>query len=208
MIEKIYIIHYKYLEDRKIYLDEKLRNIKVPYEFIINDKQSDSISLENVNKYYIHDSNIHERHLTKGEICLSISHFDVYKKILEDNNINKNILIIEDDALFSDDLLERVSEIINELTDDYDMCFISECCNLHANKIDGKIIYPSKTSRCVTGYIVNKKCLNLVVNTLPFQYPIDWHLNYINEKLNLKYFWSEPCVISQGSESVYKSNLR
>jgi hypothetical protein len=45
MVEKIYIIHYKYLEDRKIYLDEKLRDIKIPYEFIINDKESDSINI-------------------------------------------------------------------------------------------------------------------------------------------------------------------
>ena len=207
MVEKIYIIHYKYLEDRKIYLDEKLRDIKIPYEFIISDKESDSIKLDNVDKYYKHDYTIFERHLTKGEISVSISHFDVYKKILEDKNIN-NALIIEDDALFTENFLENLQEIFNELSDEYDMCFISECCNLHTNKIDGKLTYLSKTSRCTSGYIVNKKCLKLIVNTIPFQYPIDWHLNYINEKLNLKYFWSEPCIILQGSESVYVSNLR
>jgi GR25 family glycosyltransferase involved in LPS biosynthesis len=205
IIEKIYIIHYKYLENRKKYLDKILNKLSIPYEFIINDKDTDNYKMKDIDKYYKYDSNVFNKRLSISEICVTISHFEVYQKILNDNL--ENVLIVEDDAIFTDNFLENLKKITDELNN-FDMCFISECCNLHITNTDERYVYKSDTSRCTSGYILNRKNLKHIINTLPFQYPIDWHLNTINDKIKLKYFWSEPCIIIQGSESIYKSNLR
>jgi GR25 family glycosyltransferase involved in LPS biosynthesis len=85
IIEKIYIIHYKYLEDRKKYLDKILNKLSIPYEFIINDKDTDNYKMKDIDKYYKYDSNVFNRRLSISEICVTISHFEVYQKILNDN---------------------------------------------------------------------------------------------------------------------------
>lgn len=203
-IEKLFIIHFEKLIDRKKYLDSQIENYKLINEYILSNKEIDQ-KICQLNKYYKYNLSIYDRILSKGEICVSTQHINAYKKIIEDNI--QYALIIEDDAIFGDNFLENLQKITNELPVNFDMCFISECCNLHvANNYS--LINKSNTSRCVSGYIVNSKCIPYILSTLPFQYPIDWHLNFINKNNELKFYWSEPCIIKQGSEFIYKSNLR
>jgi GR25 family glycosyltransferase involved in LPS biosynthesis len=205
MVDKIYVIHLEKLSERKNYIESLLKDIKIPVEFIVSNSESDKELIDNYKTfYYKYDKNKFDRILSDSEICVSIMHFKVYEDILN-NNINTS-LIIEDDAIFTDYFFKYIKEI--SLRDDYDMCFISECCNLHKNKNEDQILYDSETSRCTSGYIVKKNKLKEVVESIPFNYPIDWHLNMIRSYLDLKFKWSEPCLIKQGSEFIYKSNLR
>jgi len=205
MIDRIFIIHYEPLSERKKYLDSIMRNFKIPFEYIISNNDTDLNC--DIDNFYRIDSSIWNRKLTKGEICVSINHFNIYKKMI--NSGYNNCLIIEDDAVFKDNF-NLFDDILNQLKNvDFDMCFLSDCCNLHSSLVEkNKFIYKSNTSRSVCGYIVNIKCVDKILKTLPFSAPIDWHLNIIREELNLIYYWSEPTIIEQGSESVYKSNLR
>lgn len=205
-LDKIFVIHFEPLSDRKIYLDSILGSYNIPYEYIISNIDSDSKS--NIDDFYKVDLSIWNRELTIGEICVSINHFIVYDKISKGNY--NNCLIIEDDAVFKDNFNLFIDKILIELENtDSDMCFVSDGCNLHSGFIESnKHIYYSDTSRTVCGYIINAKCVDKVLDSLPFSKPIDWHLNQIKEKLNLKYYWSEPTIIRQGSEGIYKSNLR
>lgn len=205
-IDHIFIIHFKPLVDRKLYLDKYLYSIKIPYTYITSDPIQDKQLYQN-NIEYEYKPTVYNRFLSKGEICASIQHFNAYKHIL--NKEINNALIIEDDAIFADNFFLNLYKVCGNLSKDFDMCFISECCNLHAAQIDpNKLLYKSSTSRCVTGYIVNSKCLSYILSSLPFQYPIDWHLNMINQHNELNFYWSEPCLIKQGSEFFYRSNLR
>jgi glycosyl transferase family 25 len=203
-IEKLFIIHFEKLTDRKKYLDSQIKNYGFINEYILSNNKTDQQIYES-NKYYKYDSSIYDRKLSKGEICVGAQHINTYIKMI--NNNIKYALIIEDDAIFEENFLENLHRITNELPIDFDMCFISECCNLHITN-SHNLINKSDTSRCVSGYIVNSKCIPYILNTLPFQYPIDWHLNIINKNNELKFYWSEPCIIKQGSEFIYKSNLR
>jgi len=206
MIDKIFIVHYEPLKDRKIYLDLMLPKLNIPYEYIISNDENDS--LKPIEGYYKVNPYRWHKMLVPGEIFVSINHFLVYKKIIECGF--SNCLIIEDDAVFKDKFLTSLNIILDELKNiDYDMCFLSDCSNLHSNSIQSdRYLYKSDTSRSVCGYIVNSKCLSKVIETLPFSAPIDWHLNQIRKDLNLQYYWSEPTIIGQGSENIYKSNLR
>jgi glycosyl transferase family 25 len=207
-IEKLFIIHFQPLIDRKKYLDNEILKLKLPFlhEYVFSSPENDISLIKDTTKY-LYRPNVFDRQLTKGEICVSIKHFEVYEKILNENI--QYALIIEDDAIFLDNFLDNLKNILYELPDIFDMCFISECCNLHPkNIIPGQSLYKKETSRCVSSYIVNRKNLNYVISSLPFQYPIDWHINMINKNGQLNLYWSEPCLFKQGSESVYKSNLR
>lgn len=203
-IEKLFIIHFEKLTDRKKYLDAHIENYGFINEYILSNDEIDQKICE-LNKYYKYNPSIYDRNLSKGEICVSTQHINTYIKMIDDDI--KHALILEDDAIFGNDFLENLQKITKKLPMDFDMCFISECCNLHSTNRDS-LINISSTSRCVSGYIVNSKCISYILSTLPFQYPIDWHLNFINKNNKLKFYWSEPCIISQGSEFIYKSNLR
>lgn len=204
MLDKIFILHFEDLKDRKLYLDNIIENFSIEHEFISSNNESDRKLIEKYKHYYKYDISIFERHLSKGEIAISILHMNLYERIINENL--KYVLIVEDDSIFKDDFLKNLNSILGELGDDFDFCFISECCNLHVESHPNTLIYESNSSRCVSGYIVNSKNLQKVIDTLPFSYPIDWHLNL--HKGDLKYYWSEPCLIKQGSENVYNSNLR
>jgi hypothetical protein len=62
-------------------------------------------------------------------------------------------------------------------------------------------------------YILNKgvssKINKIFNNEIFINKSIDWWFNIINPKYNLKYLWSEPTLVSQGSEiGIYKSSIR
>ena len=63
------------------------------------------------------------RKTTKGEIGCSLSHFNVYEKAFcMEHEIT---LVIEDDAEFSDDFIDKLKKTLNDLdTIDWDMCYL------------------------------------------------------------------------------------
>jgi GR25 family glycosyltransferase involved in LPS biosynthesis len=48
--------------------------------------------MKDIDKYYKYDSNVFNKRLSISEICVTISHFEVYQKILNDNL--ENVLIV------------------------------------------------------------------------------------------------------------------
>lgn len=205
-IEKIYVIHFEPLIERKKYLDGALNSFNIPYEYVINNLQTDTDIKNNIDKYYKHDTSVLKRGLELGELSVSISHLNVYRDILK-KKLNY-CLIIEDDAIF-DELFKQKIDLIIQEKEDFDFIFLSTCCNLNITKKSEKFLYESKTSRCTTGYIVNSvKLDNVLENSKQISLPIDTHLNYLKNIMDLKYAWCQPPIITQGSENVYKSNLR
>ena len=121
--------------------------------------------------------------------------------------------MFEDDAILVDNFKEKLTIYLNELkTMEWDIVFSGECCGLHANIEPNKILYES-TSRGTCMYILNKgvcKKINDIFNIeQQINKSIDHWFNDIQPKYNLKYYWSEPTLVSQGSETgVFKSVLR
>ena len=63
------------------------------------------------------------RKMTKGEIGCTLSHYHVYEKAfgLE----NEITLVLEDDAEFSDDFIDKLKQTLKDLdTIDWDMCYL------------------------------------------------------------------------------------
>ena len=206
-IDKIYIIHYNKLVDRKAYLKNEIPKLGISFEFIENSPETDEKIKSEINYWYKYREGVTVSvGMSLGEIGVSISHLYVYEDII--NKGYDTCLILEDDAVLVDDFKDKLLVVLDEIND-YDFVFLSSCCNLNVEKSSEKILYEVETSRSVCGYIVqSKKLPKVLINSIPVFLPIDWYLNYIKKEMGLKYAWSQPILITQGSELKYKSNLR
>jgi GR25 family glycosyltransferase involved in LPS biosynthesis len=206
-IDKTYIVHYEKLGERKAYLDSIIENISDNYEYIISNEETDKLLLEKIDRYYKYDPNILEREIKIGELNVSVTHLKIYEDILKNNY--KMCLILEDDAVILDSYRKVMDEILNSDIEEYDFIFLSTCCGMVADRIKDSHIQDSLLSKCLTGYLINSKKVKDVIDlSIPISTNLDNHLNDIREKLNLKFGHCEPPIIIQGSETIYKSNLR
>jgi GR25 family glycosyltransferase involved in LPS biosynthesis len=203
-IEKIFIIHFEPLVDRRKYLEMELPKLNLDYEFIVSNQESDS-KLD-FTKFIDHKKL--KQGVNNSIISVSIKHFEIYQKMIDQNL--ENCLILEDDAVITENFIDKLGLILDELQHlDYDFCFISSGCNLISNNVnEQKKLYESNSTRTVSGYIVKNKNLNRIIKTIPFYGAIDWHLNWIKDELNLKFYWAEPPIIIHGSQDIYNSNIR
>jgi GR25 family glycosyltransferase involved in LPS biosynthesis len=149
-------------------------------------------------------------------LSLMLKHFWVYKEILEKYDY---ALILEDDAILSDNFSKKLDLYMKQLPEDYDMLFIGDGCNFHIeshrivnNKyIYEKCLYPTSwggdgASRCSDSYIISKKCCNKLceyLNNLNYKINLnsDWWLNIAARDNNFKVFWAEPTIVTQGTEN-------
>jgi GR25 family glycosyltransferase involved in LPS biosynthesis len=201
---KIYITHYTPLKDRKQKIIEQLNNYNLTnYEFIeLYDREN--LTSNEKNKF----SNI-----SLSEMSLFLKHIEIFKK---EYNTNEYIIVLEDDAILLNNFKENLNTYINELTQltMWNVAFTSSCCNLHVkNTIPSNHFYVSNSSRGTCMYIINigtcKLLLNIYQKQSKIKVPIDHWFNNILTPYNLKYYWSEPVLIEQGSElGIYKSEIR
>jgi GR25 family glycosyltransferase involved in LPS biosynthesis len=205
---KIFVLHYSKLVERKQHILEQFRIHNITdYEFI-----------EKYDKEELQDCNIlFDNTLKPSENSLTMKHFYAYKLIAENH---ENALIFEDDVILSNDFIKKLDEYMNQTPTDFDMVFIGDGCNFHIephklipNKnIYEKCLYPTSwggngASKCTDSYIISKKCANIfceyINNNLKnkINLPIDWWLNVAARDNNLKVYWAEPTIVTQGSQN-------
>jgi len=210
---KIFVIHYKILHDRKKNILEQFEKHNITdYEFVEIDR--DELDKQNIGMF--------QKDYSKSQIAISLSHFYAYKEIAKKYDY---ALILEDDAILSDNFMDKLTLYMSQLKDEYDMLFIGDGCNLHIrpekikpNKhIYKKSLEPTKwggngATRCSDSYIVSNKCAKQLVRYIenikkPISQAIDWWLNEATRDNNFKVFWAEPTIVTQGSQNnTYKTS--
>ena len=204
LLQHIYVIHFEPLVERKIHLDDLLRRIadvKVSYR-IMNEETDEVAKLEYNSKFL---SSPRREKITPQELAVSLAHLEVYRDIVRKGY--ETCLILEDDAVLNDFFFDNIRSALVE-SKEFDFTFLSSCCNLHAPRTRTGLLQESSTSRSVCGYIVRSNCLEKVIKACePFIDVIDWQLNHIRQELNLRYAWSEPEIVIQGSEKEFESNM-
>lgn len=204
---KIFVLHYSKLFDRKKHILEQFQkqNIK-DYEFI------EKYDKDEITDY---ESNIFEINYKKSTMSLHLKHNYVYKLIAENY---ENALICEDDVILCDNFIEKINNYMTQIPQNYDMLFIGDGCNLHIEQhklINNQNIYEKNleptswggdgASRCSDSYIITKKCANKLceyINNLKckINLPIDWWLNVAARDNNFKVYWTEPTIVTQGTQ--------
>jgi len=199
---KIFVLHYSKLIDRKQSILSQFEKHNITdYEFI-----------ELFDKDAILDSykELFTPHYRLNMLSLFLKHLWVYKEI---ENKYDCALILEDDVILADNFIETFNKYMAELPADYDMLFIGNGCNLHMNDITDKCIYekclyPTSwggdgAARCSDSYVVNKKCAikfnKYILSNI--NVGIDWWINIVARDNNFKVYWSEPTIVTQGSQN-------
>ena len=121
--------------------------------------------------------------------------------------------VMSDKKILTDNIINKIETLIMEAPNKWDIIFCGECSNLHHKKIDNKLLYENIYARGTCMYILNKsvsKKLNYIYNIEEtINYPIDHWFSYIYKKYDLIYFWSEPTLVTQGSEiGTFNSAIR
>lgn len=207
-LDQIYISHYEKLTDRKVYFDKVISTnllFKGAQVVASNDEIDKQVLLNNS---YVDDRTVWHG-LKNSEICIAEQMFKIYRLVAKSNN--NLCLILEDDFVLTENFNHYLNEFLNNLPNDFDCIFMSSCCDLKPkhNNVVNKYFYEEETSRCTTAYLIKKETCEKILSIANYTAPIDWHLNFIKEKLGLKYYWTDPIIVLQGSEKdIYKSNLR
>ena len=203
-IDKVYIIHFEELSNRKQYLESEIPNRYgfSNYEFIISNRMSDEKILKNTKYYY--DKSKWSSKLSNAEICNMEVQYSVWERIAHGSE--EIVLIVEDDIIFKENYDELFPTMVESLPYDFDICFLSDCAKLTLPQQPGLYFREAGTSRCCVSYIVKKESAKKLLDFKKYFKPVDHHLNFIKDSINLKYYWSTPTIFGQGSESIYESN--
>jgi len=212
---KIFVLHYSKLVNRKenILAQFQKHNI-TDYEFI-----------EKYDKDEITDdeSSLFDINYKKSAMSLTLKHFYVFKLIAKNY---ENALIFEDDVILCDNFIDKLNNYMSQLPQDYDMLFIGDGCKLHIEQhrltlnkyIYEKCLYPTSWggdggTRCTDSFIISNKCAKTIceyINNLTnkINLAIDWWLNVAARDNNLKIYWAEPTIVTQGSHNgLYKTSI-
>mgnify|MGYP001225599737 CR=1 FL=1 len=170
-LDKIFVVHYEPLTERKKYIDESLKRLQgIPIEYVIMNSDTDRFVNENFQRFYQGSSKI-----SFQEVAVSIAHLEIFKDILHNNY--KKCLIIEDDAILEDLFFDNIDKAISE-SDEFDFSFLSSCSNfffisllfsyknLLLRSISARVLAPSQSlmirvsvwsSALITGELISFK---------------------------------------------------
>lgn len=210
---KIFVLHYSKLIDRKKCIIEQFQKNNITnYEFVEN-YDKDDLTSDEINMFI--------DNYRKPTMSLFLKHIYVFRQIAEKY---ENALIFEDDVILSHNFIDKFNNYYNQLPDDYDMLFIGNGCNLHieSHKILPNINIYEKClnetdwggngcTRCSDSYVINKKCAIKLINSLKYKIDlqIDFWLNMAARYNNLKVYWAEPTIVTQGSQNgTYNSTIQ
>jgi len=234
MINDIFIVHWKELKERKKYLEEKFYDYNVIW---VDFYDRNTIKDEEINKIYKKDESLWNsrvvdlyndpptyRELRLSEVCNSLSHIYVLKHII-DNNIEYG-LVLEDDVILKDDFFSKFNFYFEDTPEDFDIIFLGSAFSIQIldnvgvesdkpsiKPESGVFVYEkfrNPKTRCVDAYIFKKSTcekLKSIINEISL--PYDFDLAYFIKELDLKVYWWEPGIVSQGSQSgQYSSSIR
>lgn len=135
MIDKTYIINLSRRIDKRNHMKNemlKLENLGIN----LNHHFFDAIDGNNPEVLSMYDFSVpnwtdpnSDKAMTCGEIGCALSHYSIWKEIVDLVDNNKlsrecRVLILEDDVVFSDDFMDKLISYTNETNSEYDMLYI------------------------------------------------------------------------------------
>jgi len=198
---KYFVVHYTPLVERKKNIIKNMRDAGIDeYEFI-ETKDREVLTPEELGKF---------KNITISEVSLFLKQVEIFKT----DTVDEMIVAFEDDAIFCADFQRKLDECLSQLQNErWDVLFSGECCNLHCDVEPGRLVKKTGMSRGCCMYVLNigvgKRLYEIFENQATITDPVDWWFNRIQSIHGLRYFWSEPTLVSQGSDTgLFQSSLR
>lgn len=173
----IFVVNLERNKQRREFALKKLADFGLKGE-IFPAVDGKTLNLSELNSQGIYnDAVAHEkfsRSLSMGEIGCSLSHLRLYKKILDDDI--PMALILEDDAMFVDELGDRLAALISNLPSDCDLCQLIYECKDYSAVAPGLVRFHSKSCMPVAsaGYLIRRSgARKMLAEGYPVRYPAD-----------------------------------
>lgn len=201
-VDKTYICHYNKLTDRKINLIKDLEKNNITNYFFVELFDKDTWNKEEINKKYplVDIYKINNNSMNDAEKSLLMKHI----WIIEDMYINgyDSILVLEDDALLTDNFVEKFNVYKNELPHNWDVAWVGSCFHLHEPIEPGKLVYRTdKGSRCTHAFCLSKSfALKSIDEIKNINQPADHYYNTLLKKINANNYWFQPPLALQSTE--------
>lgn len=199
---KTYIIHVSTDQEREAHMRSLLEPLGFDYEFI-NFGDIKDLSEDIIGRYF--EGEILEK---KNLMSCAFKHLYAYERILQEDQ--DWALVLEDDIFFTENALEVLDHIKNEIqvTGIQNAIISLENSTLErvpkAQRKHGVFIYPAPKGRCAGAYLVDKQAAQNISNYLlkrRCSLPLDWFHNKMAEDQVFSFYWSEPTIAEQGSHN-------
>ena len=222
-IQKIFVIHYTKLKDRKAHMLSELSSWfpDIDYEFIEEFDQED-LTDEIINENFdLQDfEKKFERKMLRSEMSLCMKYKEAVNKI-SNMDKGKEFFILEDDVIFKENPLTYVDamhDICDNNNINYDCVFLGEAWIRRGDDRDvfGKKEHPATNGLCTVLYKKHSlQRLNSFLQETKITQPMDWELNDRFEDLDFKVYWGKALtkhgsVLATDDENFkgFKSSLR
>jgi GR25 family glycosyltransferase involved in LPS biosynthesis len=198
IIQKIYVIHYNPLVQRKEYILNYFNNNGITNYEIRNKYQREDLTPE-IKETYFKLNN-----LNPAQICITIEHIETYREIINTIDENKWALILEDDSLFTNDFISNINKYMCNVPSDAEYLDISDYRKINSPNMWERNLY----TRTTCAYLIKKEtCEKLLQTIIPFNNVIDHELNTQFKINNINVYWSNLSLIIQGSgNNTYRSS--
>ena len=195
LLDKIIYINLERRPDRnKNVIDQltKLNLIQMAERFNAIDGSTlnlDKIDSSIITKQGIDDakkSEIIYKFLTPGAIGCAMSHRAIYQKIINENI--QRCLILEDDITIDENFNEKIKDIENEISYDYDLFFLGYHINA---SLKGNIYWQSDNTKKFSqiyglfSYIVTQEGAKKLLDLFPISLQIDSVISENSDKINI-----------------------
>jgi glycosyl transferase family 25 len=168
-IDKIYCVNLERRPDRRKEAIQEFSKFNLPFDFF---KAVDG-----------HLLNVRGK-ITPGHIGCIMSHFNLYKKLL--NEPGEVFLITEDDVVFDNECVEKYNLWIEQVPDDWVLLYLGGSHNSSTINMIANNVHQLSNTYTTHAYIVKKLHLSVLIEEFNsinvFDLQVDVHLSNVQKK--------------------------
>ena len=113
-------------------------------------------------------------------------------------------LVLEDDAELVPTFNHDVESALQEAPTGWDLIMVGTCLGIHATDESLRVsphlfrpTFPNRPTRCGHAILWSYNGARKVLESMPLRFPLDWHINYLSEEVDLQSYWMEPALSEQ-----------
>lgn len=198
-------------EDRAASIQAQLDRVRLDFDYMLDGDMVD------IDDHVLERWFSGEMKAVSAQTSCAVKHLLCYERMVREEW--PAALMLEDDALLTDDFIAVVEGVVAELERDHrllDPWYVSlENSHLRfvrgADRNRGQYLYATEKGRCTGGYMINLAMARSVLAAAEgggLAIPIDLFIDELLPRDDVQAFWCEPTVVEQGSHSgVFASSL-
>jgi len=195
IFDKIFVLTIPSFMDRIANMNERLHGIDYEFFYGVYGKDLDPTPYRQAGS-----------RLTRGQLSCALSHYNIYKKIVDDDI--QNALILEDDCIFTQDI-NRIEEYTDQLPDEYSVFYLGfQECQAGVSYSSNLNVLKGSGVGHTHAMNVKKSCAELMLEfNKNLIFTADGAFNELAKVYDIKYFLANPKIAMQDNGGGDDSTL-